>query len=303
MKNIELYNEDNLEVMKKLPDESIDVICIDPPYLYLKGQKLERPFDEQKFFEECKRLLTKDGFIIMFGRGSSFYRWNNILDNLKFSFKEEVVWDKSQCSSPLMNLSRVHETASIFTKGKGIINKVKVPYLEMKGHDLSAVITDVKRLKTTFKNTKSLDAVLSFLDNNYSEKDLKKVHKHVVCQSDEVKNIDRSVSVMQCIKDGMNEKSIIKSLRDHYTSIHPTQKPVQLLTRLLKLVLPDKNEIVIADWFGGSMSTMEAVCDLQKEFFEKQFFGISTEIDEEYFSLGKERIDNLNNSQLDIFSL
>lgn len=76
MKNIQLYNADNLEVMATLPDESIDVICIDPPYLYLKKQKLERPFDEQKFFAECKRLLTKKGFIVMFGRGTSFYRWN-----------------------------------------------------------------------------------------------------------------------------------------------------------------------------------------------------------------------------------
>ncbi|MDY3440255.1 hypothetical protein PG621_07840 [Riemerella anatipestifer] len=72
--NLSLHNEDNLKVMATMPDESIDVICIDPPYLYLKNQKLERPFDEQKFFSECKRLLTKNGFIVMFGRGVSFYR-------------------------------------------------------------------------------------------------------------------------------------------------------------------------------------------------------------------------------------
>ena len=39
---INLYNADNLEIMAKMPDESIDVICIDPPYLYLKNQKLNR---------------------------------------------------------------------------------------------------------------------------------------------------------------------------------------------------------------------------------------------------------------------
>ncbi len=41
---IKLYNCDNAELMAKMPDESIDVICIDPPYLYLKNQKLERVF-------------------------------------------------------------------------------------------------------------------------------------------------------------------------------------------------------------------------------------------------------------------
>jgi DNA (cytosine-5-)-methyltransferase len=119
MNNLQLYNADNLEVMATLPDETIDVICIDPPYLYLKNQKLERPFDEQRFFTECKRLLTKKGFIVMFGRGTSFYRWNTILDGLGFVFKEEVIWNKSYVSSPLMPISRIHETVSILTKKRG----------------------------------------------------------------------------------------------------------------------------------------------------------------------------------------
>ena len=82
---IELYNEDNKDLMSRLPNESIDVICIDPPYLYLKNQKLEIDFDEKSFFAECRRLLTNDGFIVMFGRGESFYRWNTILADLKFT--------------------------------------------------------------------------------------------------------------------------------------------------------------------------------------------------------------------------
>ncbi|MRQ21834.1 site-specific DNA-methyltransferase, partial [Riemerella anatipestifer] len=148
--NLSLHNEDNLKVMATMPDESVDIILTDPPYLYLKGQKLEKPFDEQKFFSECKRLLTKNGFIVMFGRGESFYRWNTILADLGFKFKEEIIWDKRYVTSPLMRLSRVHETIAIFTKGKGSINKVKVPYIEMKGHDIDSIITDIKRLKNTF---------------------------------------------------------------------------------------------------------------------------------------------------------
>lgn len=36
-----IYNEDCLEGMKRIPDESIDCILTDPPYQYLKGQKLD----------------------------------------------------------------------------------------------------------------------------------------------------------------------------------------------------------------------------------------------------------------------
>ena len=341
MNNLQLYNADNLEVMATLANESIDVICIDPPYLYLKNQKLERPFDEPKFFAECKRLLTKKGFIVMFGRGTSFYRWNTILDSLGFVFKEEVIWDKSYVSSPLMPMSRIHETISILTKKEGGINKVKVPYLEMKGHDINSIVTDIKRLKTTFKNTKSLNNVLEFLENNkvptdtpvrtdryncdtftkyntiatqdkqtgdrcvnvmqsiqfgLNEKSIIRTDKGAefkrgVSITKGGNQLDRCVNVIQGIGFGLNEKSIIKQVRDHYNTIHPTQKPVRLLERLLALVIPKdkpRNEIVVADFFAGSMSCMEAVHNMGMR-------GIATEIDEEYFEKGKQRIDKLTN--------
>lgn len=341
MNNLQLYNADNLEVMATLPDESIDVICIDPPYLYLKNQKLERPFDEPKFFTECKRLLTKKGFIVMFGRGTSFYRWNTILDGLGFVFKEEVIWDKSYVSSPLMPMSRIHETISILTKKEGGINKVKVPYLEMKGYDIDSIVTDIKRLKTTFKNTKSLNAVLEFLENNkvptdkdnvistsissvvktqdrcasviagiqnglneksiikgniyeYNSVERKHNEENNVVANKGLQNGDRCVYVMSNISNGLNEKTIIKQTRDHYNTIHPTQKPVRLLERLLSLVIPKdkpRNEIVVADFFAGSMSCMEAVHNMGMK-------GIATEIDEEYFEKGKQRIESL---QLTLF--
>lgn len=336
MNNLQLYNADNLEVMATLPDESIDVICIDPPYLYLKNQKLERPFDEHKFFAECKRLLTKKGFIVMFGRGTSFYRWNTILDGLGFVFKEEVIWDKSYVSSPLMPMSRIHETISILTKKEGGINKVKVPYLEMKGQDIDSIVTDIKRLKTTFKNTKSLNAVIEFLENNkvptdkdnvistsissviktqdrcasvmagiqnglneksiiktklydFNSKERKHNNENNVVANKGLQNGDRCVYVMSNISNGLNEKTIIKQTRDHYNTIHPTQKPVRLLERLLALVIPKnkpRNEIVVADFFAGSMSCMEAVHNMGMR-------GIATEIDKEYFEKGKQRIESL----------
>lgn len=341
MNNLQLYNADNLEVMATLADESIDVICIDPPYLYLKNQKLERPFDEPKFFAECKRLLTKKGFIVMFGRGTSFYRWNTILDGLGFVFKEEVIWDKSYVSSPLMPMSRIHETISILTKKEGGINKVKVPYLEMKGHDIDSIITDIKRMKSALKKTKSLNAVIEFLENNkvptdkdnvistsissviktqdrcasvmagiqnglneksiiktklydFNSKERKHNNENNIVANKGLQNGDRCVYVMSNINNGLNEKTIIKQVRDHYNTIHPTQKPVRLLERLLALVIPKdkpRNEIVVADFFAGSMSCMEAVHNMGMR-------GIATEIDQEYFEKGKQRIESL---QLTLF--
>ena len=288
MNNLQLYNADNLEVMATLADESIDVICIDPPYLYLKNQKLERPFDELKFFAECKRLLTKKGFIVLFGRGTSFYRWNTILDGLDFVFKEEVIWDKSMGTSPLSTMNRIHETISILTRG-GIINKVKVPYTEMKGHDIDSIVKDISRIKSALKNTEKLNYLQDFLDNKRSDWYLNtRFTKHSV--TTDIRNSgDRAVNVLASICNGLNEKTIIKQVRDHYNTIHPTQKPVHLLERLLALVIPKdkpRNEVVVADFFAGSMSCMEAVHNMGMK-------GIATEIDEEYFEKGKQRIESL----------
>ena len=337
--DIQLFNLDNSELMAKMEDESVDVILTDPPYLYLKNQKLDRPFDEQLFFSECKRVLTKNGFIVMFGRGTSFYRWNTILDDLGFTFKEEIIWNKSYSTSPLMALSRIHETVSIFTKGKGTINRVKVPYMEMKSHDLESVIGDVKRMRSILKNTKSLDAVLAFLENNIVPTDKENtlsttissivktqdrcasvlngitngVNEKSIIRTDRIdcetftkfgvnadkrKTGNRCTNSMQSIVFGLNEKSIIKQVRDQYSAIHPTQKPVRLLERLLALVIPqnkERKDIVVADFFGGSFSTMEAVYNMGMQ-------GVSCEIDKEYYELGKERIEKLPPRQTSLFT-
>lgn len=294
MKNIQLYNEDNLKVMNRLPNESIDVICIDPPYLYLKNQKLERPFDEQLFFSECKRLLTKNGFIVMFGRGISFYRWNGILDSLGFVFKEEIVWNKRRITSPVLPLGRTHETISIFSKGKGKINKVKIDVFEKYKFDPEKIQRIAERLSTVFGNRKTFDLLKEYYDNG-----LKKYYKSVDSKFNATRsqesNINQNRTIVDAValEEGSIEISIIDEVSDHYNTIVPTQKPVKLIERLLALVIPQEKErkdIIVADWFGGSMSTMEAVNNMGMQ-------GISTEIDEEYFEAGKNRIEKLFNKK------
>lgn len=275
-----IYNEDCIEGMKRIESGSVDCILTDPPYLYLKNQKLDREFNETAFFDECNRILKKDGIIVLFGRGTSFYRWNTILADLGFKFKEEIVWNKSYCTSPLMPLSRVHETISIHAKGKGKINKVKVPYLEMREHDLTGLVTDLKRLKTVFRNTKSFDAVLRYLElNEFNFKD--PTFKHRITTTGDYGDADRATGVARSIQEGMNEKSVITQNNDHYTAIHPTQKPVRLLERLMALV--SKQGDTILDPFSGSGATMIAAWNTGRN-------AIGFEIDKEYFDKGNERI-------------
>ena len=298
MNNLQLYNADNLEVMATLADESIDVICIDPPYLYLKNQKLERSFDEHKFFAECKRLLTKKGFIVMFGRGTSFYRWNTILDGLGFVFKEEVIWDKRRITSPALPFGRRHESISIYTKREGQINDVLVPYEEHKFFDIDKIVNDISRVESTLKKPHLLAHIKECLNVGNKVEDIfyeAKKDKYKTTYNGNVVNKDVGIATLNTFLMGNRETSVISDFGVKYNKIHPTQKPVRLLERLLALVIPKdkpRNEIVVADFFAGSMSCMEAVYNMGMR-------GIATEIDEEYFYKGKQRIDKLTNRQID----
>lgn len=277
-----IYNEDCLKGIKRIPDASIDCILTDPPYLYLKGQKLERPFDEPVLFNEFKRVLKPNGFIVLFGRGVSFYRWNTILSELGLEFKEEVVWDKVNTTSPLNPISRKHETVSIFCKGSGMqVNRVKVSYDEMREFDNIAVVNDAKRIISYVRNN-DIEHLKYVARGGNLLFNQKRTHKSHVSSQTGFKSADRALYCVSAINNGCNERDIISVQRDHYKAIHPTQKPVRLIERLLALVT--KPGDVVMDPFIGSCSTAIACIDTNRKY-------IGFEIDSEYYEAGINRIN------------
>jgi site-specific DNA-methyltransferase (adenine-specific) len=270
--------------MKQIDDASVDVILADPPYLYLKNQKLDRPFDETTFFNEAKRVLKKDGFIVLFGRGTSFYRWNTMLADLGFNFREEIVWNKIYNSSPVLPIQRFHETVSIHTKCSGRINGTKIPYLEQKKYNIDSIIGDINRIKSALNNTTELDAMKRFLEAGIKTISRRRNDKARGCtvSPDSTGIFHIPASVLSTITKGTREKSIISICHERYSRIHPTQKPVRLLERLLALA--SKEGDLVLDPFSGSASTAIAAWNTGRDF-------IGFEIDEEYFNLSMERLN------------
>lgn len=78
-------------------------------------------------------------------------------------------------------------------------------------------------------------------------------------------------------------RSVIKISNDNHKSLHPTQKPVALLEYLIKTYTND-SELVL-DNCMGSGSTGVACKNLNRKF-------IGIELDENYFNIAKERIEN-----------
>ena len=136
---------DCLDVLETMENESVDAVITDPPYQYLKHHKLDKPFDEQKYFQECFRVL-REGYLVFFGRGSAFYRWNVLCEQTGFEFVEEVIWDKIRATSPMLTLQRVHETIAVYRKGKKKLNKVYIDKIEYdKQCNPQTIESDLKR--------------------------------------------------------------------------------------------------------------------------------------------------------------
>ena len=274
------YNEDCIIGLERLDAESVDIVLTDPPYLYLKNHRLDRAFDEDRLFRSIERILKDSGFVVIFGRGESFYRWNTILSNLGFVFKEEIIWDKRYPSSPLLAISRMHETVAIFAKKTGKINHVKVPYLQSKQLNIQSIVSDINRLKSVFSSVKDFDAVANFLATGNKNNETKIINESTVTISSKtLGKANRCVSVLDAMENGLNERSIIAQVPEKYTNIHPTQKPVRLIERLLALVSKPGDTVV--DPFAGSFVTGKACYEMDLNY-------ILFEIDKKYYSDGME---------------
>lgn len=116
MENIKLYNGDCLELMKYIPEESIDMILCDLPY-GTTVCKWDNVIPFEPLWEQYKRVIKKNGAIVLFGIEpfSSKLRMSNIE-----WFKYDWVWNHGRCANfaqaPYMAL-KSHETISIFSYG------------------------------------------------------------------------------------------------------------------------------------------------------------------------------------------
>ena len=300
--------------------QRVNHILTDPPYLYIKTHDFDKAWDEQLFFENAKRILPDDGFIALFGRGASFYRWNTRLADLGFIFKEEIVWDKHYTSAPCIALSRVHETISIHTKRTGKIRRSKVPYVEQKQYDIESIVNDIKRIKSAINTEAGLNKVLAFLQGGELY-EFEAVDKHCISQQPGIKKPDRASATINAIKNGMNEKSIIYcsqagggtgiavrkdfpsreryittiqsinggmreksilSLKNvHLNNYHPTEKLVRLAERILALISDPGDTIY--DPFMGSGSFGVACIRTGRKY-------IGSEMKPGYFEIAHKRI-------------
>lgn len=115
------YLGDCLEVMKKIPDNTVDMVLCDLPYGVTQNKSdIVIPFEP--LWEQYSRIVKKNGAIVLFAQGVFFI---DLVNSNRKMFKYELIWDKVLTSNFLnaniMPLRR-HEQVVIFCDGKTTYN-------------------------------------------------------------------------------------------------------------------------------------------------------------------------------------
>ena len=91
--SFELYNGDCLEIMRTMPDNSIDSIVTDPPYgLSFMGKKWDYDVPSVEIWAECLRVLKPGGHLLAFAGTRTQHRMAVRIEDAGFEIRDMIAW-------------------------------------------------------------------------------------------------------------------------------------------------------------------------------------------------------------------
>lgn len=152
-----IYNKDCMEVLKSLPDESIDLIATDPPYkMASRGCKgstggmlakkvcmdgnvfAHNSIDCEEYGPEFYRVLKDGSHLYVMTNHINLIHMLNTFTDIGFHFIKSLIWDKGNKIMGQFYMSQF-EYILFFRKGRGIkINNcgtsdiISIPNIKMK---------------------------------------------------------------------------------------------------------------------------------------------------------------------------
>ena len=245
MKDIELWQGDCLELMKDIPDKSVDMILCDLPY-GTTACKWDTIVPFEPLWEQYKRVIKDNGAIVL--TASQPFTSALVMSNPNM-FKHEWIWQKTSASN-FMSMkyqpAKKHESIVVFCKKSPAYYPIK-DVVEKKTNSNKGKLSPSAVYGTNFNND------ITYEDTGLRYPSSVRLFSN---QSGELNNTNR---------------------------LHPTQKPVPLFEYLIKTYTNDGETVL--DNCMGSGTTGVACKNLNRKF-------IGIELDENYFNIAKERIEN-----------
>ena len=243
IKNWTAYLWDCIEIMKSIPDGSIDAIITDPPFWTTKcSWDQVIPFD--LMWKELKRIIKPNGAIVLFSSQpfTSFLIQSNI-DEFKYCWywkKERWTWFATSWKRPLM----IIEDIPVFYK--------KQPLYKAEWKKLDKPYTHVlpikkEKFRWEWNMTKSIV-------------DWERIYKEYTHHT---------------------PHQLLEFSRDNWcrNSLHPTQKPVALIEYLIKTYTLEWETVL--DFTSGSGTTWIAAQNTNRNYIliekDEWYYEISKE--------------------------
>lgn len=234
-----IHYSDNAAILAQLPDKSLDLILEDLPYNTTK-LKFEYAVDLKAYWAERLRVIKDNGAIILTSQQP--FTTDLIVSNRKL-FRYEIIWEK--------------------TMFLGFLNANKMP---LRGHE--NILIFYKKLPTynpqkTFNN-REIGHVRSSNRGRYSG-----YGDHTLTEY-----VDDGTRFPSTVLRVSNQNGAIFGRTKDVTK-HPTQKPVELFSWLIRTYTNEGD--LVFDGFSGSGTTAISclrenrkfiVCEWNKEYFD-----------------------------------
>ncbi|OHO35435.1 hypothetical protein HMPREF2574_07805 [Streptococcus sp. HMSC034E12] len=310
--DINLLHGDCLELMKDIPDKSVDLILTDPPYNIGKAKWDKIPNYIEwcgKWFIECQRVLKDNG---------SFYWWQNdmvqiaqlmewLRNNSGFVFNSFIAWDKGDFralswktpseGSNLRSWFNVCEYCLSYT----LQDAYGLNHYLMQEEKLLPVQKYLleERRKTGLSNSEIKELLgqntVHYFSLKASHWRMPSQENYKILQStgffgrDYQSLFSEYIEIKETGRKGRythnldtNHNNVWRSQERNNGKQHPTQKPNDLMERIIK-TSSNQGDTVL-DLFMGSGSTGVACKNLNRNF-------IGIELDDKYFEIAKRRIN------------
>jgi DNA modification methylase len=84
---------DCLEVLKQMPDESVDSIVTDPPYgISFMGKHWDYGVPKVEVWAECLRVLKPGGHLLSFAGTRTYHRMAVNIEDAGFEIRDMIAW-------------------------------------------------------------------------------------------------------------------------------------------------------------------------------------------------------------------
>jgi len=289
----EILLGDCLELMKDIPNGSIDCVVTDPPYTdgktnVLDGHIIQTQIDINRFTKEVYRVLKPNSFYACFGQMPTILAWYNSAIENGFKFRIDIVWCKKKGGQGgNLALKKSHELIYIFSKGSpnyfkttGLFSDVSQALIEYNLKDIESIFRHLSYYKGIAEGRKLQDFVISLTDSNddyfQNKGGFKKQMKGKQFGNHDLMFNSVWAFTTHNLKHRNPQTGQIK---------HPTVKSIPLMERLIEL-LSDKNEIIL-DPFSGSGTTALACLNTNRQF-------IVMEKEQKYYDIILKRVADFN---------